>query len=300
MSTPTSIAVRGLGRTYAGGVHALADVSLDVRDGVITGLLGRNGAGKTTLMSVLTGQEFPTAGTVRVFGEDPLENEAVLGRMCFIRENQVYPNNFRLSHVIATGPAFYPNWSSEVADALVERFELPLKREVNKMSRGMRSSVGILIGLASQAPITFFDEPYLGLDATARQQFYDMLLADYAENPRTIVLSTHLIDEVAGLLEDVVVLDRGRVVLTGSAERIARGSCTVTGPAAAAEAFAEGRHVLHREGLGSYLTLTLDLPFDPAVQRLAETHGLEAAPVSLQSLVVRAGALDRTAQEATR
>lgn len=295
-----TIEVRRLSRTYRGGVRALDDVSLQLRAGVITGLLGRNGAGKTTLMSVLTGQEFPSSGTVRVLGQNPLENEAVLGQMCFIRESQVYPNNFRLSHVLASGPAFYPNWSGAVADALVEQFGLPLGREVNKMSRGMRSSVGILIGLASQAPITFFDEPYLGLDATARQQFYDMLLADYTENPRTIVLSTHLIDEVVGLLEDVIVLDHGRVVLDGSAEPITRSTCTVTGPTDAAERFAEGRNVLHRESLGAYVTITVDLPFDPVVRSLAQEYGLEVAPVSLQNLVVHAAALDRRTQGATR
>lgn len=295
-----SIEVRRLTRTYRGDVRALDEVTLDIRDGTITGLLGRNGTGKTTLMSIMTGQELPTRGTVHVLGQDPLENEAVLGQMCFIRESQVYPNNYRLSHVLAAGPAFYPNWSDDIAGALVEQFGLPLKREVNKMSRGMRSSVGILIGLASQAPITFFDEPYLGLDATARQQFYDMLLADYGENPRTIVLSTHLIDEVSRLLEDVIVLDRGRVVLQGPAEEVARSFCTVTGPVADVERFASGRRVVHREALGAYLALTLDLPFDPAVRRLAEEYGIEANPVSLQNLVVHAASVGRTAQEAAR
>jgi ABC-2 type transport system ATP-binding protein len=294
------IEVRGLTRTFSrGGVRALDDVSLSVPGEAIVGLLGRNGAGKTTLMSVLTGQDFPTAGSVRVLGEDPLENEAVLGRLCFIRDSQQYPNNFALRHVLAAGRTFYPWWDDDLAHDLVARFELPMRREVSKMSRGMRSAVGIVVGLASRAPITFFDEPYLGLDATARQAFYDALLRDYAEHPRTIVLSTHLIDEVAGLLEHVIVLDHGRVALTGSAEELARRGCLLTGPTASVDRMARGWRTLQRESVGSYVALTVDVPFDPAVRDLAQEYGVEAAPISLQTLVVHTAA-DHTTVGAPR
>jgi energy-coupling factor transporter ATP-binding protein EcfA2 len=104
----------------------------------------------------------------------------------------------------------------------MDDFALPGNRAVKKLSRGMASAVGIVIGLAAHAEITLFDEPYLGLDAVARQIFYDRLLADYAEHPRTVLLSTHLIDEVANLLEHVVVIDRGRIVADPSGGRPAR------------------------------------------------------------------------------
>ena len=102
----------------------------------------------------------------------------------------------------------------------MDDFDLPAKRPVKKLSRGMNSAVGIVIGLASQAPVTLFDEPYLGLDAVARQLFYDRLIADYAEQPRTVVLSTHLIEEIAPLLEHVLLIDRGRVLLDADAESL--------------------------------------------------------------------------------
>ncbi len=89
-------------------------------------------------------------------------------------------------------------------------FRLPLNRKIKKLSRGQQSAVGVIVGLASRAPLTFFDEPYLGLDAVARQRFYDLLLKDYAEHPRTVILSTHLIDEVSNLLEHVLVIDDGQ------------------------------------------------------------------------------------------
>src|SRR5215475_11829341 len=215
--TPT-ISATALGRRYRDQV-ALDDVSLTVEPDSITGLLGRNGAGKTTLMRIVTGQEFPTAGDVRVFGEVPAENDAVLRRMVFVREEQTYPD-LRVGHVIQVASWFYPNWSEELAQQLLADFELPLRRRIKKLSRGMRSAVGIVIGLAARAELTLFDEPYAGLDAVARQQFYDRLLADFAEHPRTVVLSTHLIDEAADLLEHVVMLDRGRVVLDATADDV--------------------------------------------------------------------------------
>jgi ABC-2 type transport system ATP-binding protein len=280
------------------GQRALADVSFTIRRDTIVGLLGRNGAGKTTLMSMLTAQDFLTEGTVRVFGEDPMENDAVLSRMCFIRESQQYPNNFKVRHVLAAGANFYPHWDAGLAESLVDSFNLPRNRQVVKLSRGMRSSLGILVGLAARAPITIFDEPYLGLDATARQQFYDVLLREYAEHPRTVVLSTHLIDEVSGLLEDVLVLSEGRLVMAGSADELRGRACVLTGPSAAVAELAAGSPVLHREAMGAYEALTIDAPPDRRIRDRAAELGVEVAPVSLQTLVVRAGLSSPTTETA--
>src|SRR5687768_17921362 len=197
------IEVKGLTKRYRETL-AVDDVSFTIEKDTIYGLLGRNGAGKTTVMSILTAQNFATNGDVRVFGEHPYENAAVLGRMCFVRESQKYPEDALPKHAFKTASLFFPNWDQALADRLIEDFQLPMKRRIKKLSRGQLSAVGVIIGIASRAEITFFDEPYLGLDAVARQIFYDRLLQDFAEHPRTIVLSSHLIDEVANLLERVV------------------------------------------------------------------------------------------------
>ena len=134
----------------------------------MTGLLGRNGAGKTTLMRIITGQEFPSSGDLRVFGETPAENDEVLRRMVFVREEQSYPD-FQVRHAIRVASWFYPNWDEDLAQQLLKDFELPPRRRIKRLSRGMRSAVGIVIGLAARADLTLFDEPYAGLDAVARQ-----------------------------------------------------------------------------------------------------------------------------------
>ena len=249
-----TISATALSRRYRDQI-ALDEVSLTVEPGTVTGLLGRNGAGKTTLMRIITGLEFPTAGDLRVFGEVPAENDPVLRRMVFVREEQAYPD-LRVEHVIQVASWFYPNWSEDLAQQLLSDFALPPKRRIKRLSRGMRSAVGIVIGLAARAELTLFDEPYAGLDAVARQLFYDRLLAEFAEHPRTILLSTHLIDEVADLLEHVVMLDHGRVVLDAPADDVRGTGMTVNGPVTAVEEFVADRTVLRRQRLGSRASVT--------------------------------------------
>ena len=284
------IEVRSLSKHFGGErggrVHAVEDVTFSLEQNRIHGLLGRNGAGKTTLMQLITGQEFATRGEILVFGASPVENARVLSQVCFIKESQRYPDDFRVKHVLGTAPHFFANWDAAFAAELIERFRVPVNRRMKKLSRGQLSAVGVIVGLASRAPLTFFDEPYLGLDAVARQLFYDTLLADFAENPRTVVLSTHLIDEVSNLLEHVVVIDEGRIIIDADAEDLRGSAVDVVGPRGAVDAFVEGREVLHRTGLGGLASATI-ARLDEEERTAARAAGLELAPVSLQQLVVR-------------
>lgn len=177
---------RNLTKRYK-DVLALDDVSITLSEGRIYGLLGRNGAGKTTLMSVLTAQAFATSGQALVFGEEAYENESVLARVCFIRESQKYPDDFKPVHAFKAARLAFGNWDQQLAERLIDDFRLPVRRPIKKLSRGQLSAVGVIIGLASRAELTFFDEPYPGLDAVARQLFYDRLLADFAEEGGTAV-----------------------------------------------------------------------------------------------------------------
>ena len=279
------VEVRGLTKRF-GRFTAVDDVSFSIEQNEIHGLLGRNGAGKTTMMQLLTGQQFASEGQIRVFGESPVENAAVLGQICFIKESQSYPDDFRPRHVLASAPWFFPNWDADFADRLVEEFRIPLNRRIKKLSRGQLSAVGVVVGLASRAPLTFFDEPYLGLDAVARQTFYDRLLADFAEHPRTVILSTHLIDEVIALLEHVIVLDTGRIIIDESADTLRGSATTVSGTRSAVDSFVGTRTVLHREALGGLSSVTLE-KLDGSDRTAAAEAGLELSPVSLQQLIVR-------------
>ena len=282
----TVIEVRNLTKRYRETV-AVDDVSFDIEENAIYGLLGRNGAGKTTIMSILTAQNFATNGQVRVFGEDPYENARVLPRMCFVRESQRYPDDATPTHAFRIARLFYPHWDQGFAERLIAEFQLPVDKTIKKLSRGQLSAVGVIIGLAARAEITFFDEPYLGLDAVARQIFYDRLLADYAEHPRTIILSSHLIDEVANLLERVLVIEAGRIIMDADTDAVRDQAAAIVGDTAAVDAFVAGREVIHRESLGRVSSVTvLGRLSDADRVRLADA-GLDVAPVSLQQLIVR-------------
>ena len=221
----------------------------------ITGLLGRNGAGKTTLMQLAhrapgahprpgpRSSAPPRTRTTRVLRRHLLrQGGAALPRPL---PGQRRPRG--RGHAVprlgrrARRRRWWPTSTCR------------RKRPVKKLSRGMTSAVGIVIGLASRAPLTLFDEPYLGLDAVARQLFYDRLIADYAEHPRTVVLSTHLIEEIAGLLEHVLLIDRGRV-----AARRRRGvpagqrRSPSPGPGDTVQSFARQHELLHTESLGGH------------------------------------------------
>ena len=266
---------------------AVDGVSLHIDGGKIYGLLGRNGAGKTTLMSILTAQDPESSGDVRIFGQHPYENDGVLARMCFIRESQKYPEDFTPAQAFRAAALFFENWDQDFADALAGEFSLPLKRRIKKLSRGQLSAVGVIIGLAARAELTFFDEPYLGLDAVARQIFYDRLVEDYSRHPRTIILSSHLIDEVANLLEHVLLIDHGRIILNDDAESIRGSAVTVTGAEAKVAEFTAGQRILHRERLGSLACVTVETRFNSTDRSRAADLGLELSSVSLQQLVIR-------------
>ena len=281
-----AIEVRNLVKAYK-ELNALDGISLTLQEGKIHGLLGRNGAGKTTLMSILTGQGYPTSGEALIYGNNPFEHDGTLSRICFIRESQKYPDDFTPKQAFLAASLFFRNWNQELADRLVEEFSLPLKRRIKKLSRGQLSAVGVIIGMASRAEITFFDEPYLGLDAVARQIFYDRLVEDFSEHPRTIVLSSHLIDEIANLLEHVVVIDKGRIMLDEDAETLRGSAVAVTGNSEKVGAFIDGYEVLHRDSLGSLASVTIKARLTGMQREMAAELGLEISPVPLQQLVVR-------------
>ena len=269
-----------------GRTVALDHATVDLAAGAIHGLLGRNGSGKTTLLSVLASFRRPTSGSVLVDGEDPWENDRVMAGVCLVRESgDVYVDVSMKDNLRFVADA-RPNFDPELAGRLMDTFELEARRTPSSLSRGKKSAFGAIVGLASRAELTIFDEVYLGMDAPSRYAFYDALMADYVERPRTIVLSSHLIDEIQRLLEGVVILDHGRVLLAEEADELRARGVSVTGPADVVEQFTAGRVVLGRQQLGRTVEITIDGRLTAADRSAAGDLGLELGPVDLQSLFV--------------
>lgn len=281
-----TVIFEGIGKRF-GQTEALRDVSFRLMETSICGLIGRNGAGKTTLLHILAGQLQPSEGKVAVFGQRPFENEAAQSKICFVRDRHDFPRGIRVGQLLRLAPRFYPNWDAAYAVSLLDLFELDPRKKVKALSRGMESALGIVIGLASRAPVTVFDEPYLGLDAVVRKRFYDELLEDFQLHPRTIVFSTHLIDEAASLFDRVIMIDKGRILLDEETESLRGRYVNLTGQADVVERFAQGRTIRDRKRLGTVLSASVEGPFTQEEWQEARRAGLTIEGLSLQELLIQ-------------
>jgi ABC-2 type transport system ATP-binding protein len=275
-----------------GDTTAVDGVSFTLQPGRIYGLLGRNGSGKSSLMAVLAGFRRPSSGQLLIDGEDPFENARLMGGTCLIRESGDLIATDKVRRVLGFAAAVRPNWDGELAARLLDLFALRTDKPVNSLSRGQRSALGVVLGLAARAPLTMLDEVYLGMDAPTRYAFYDELLADYIAHPRTIILSSHLIDEIERLFEGVLVLHEGRLLIDEEADEIRGRGVSVTGPAAAVDGFIadltaeRGGRALSSQQLGTTKQVAVFGDLDGETRDRAHTLGLDLGPVPLQDLFV--------------
>lgn len=232
-----------------GRTTALRNLNLQLEENVIYGLLGRNGAGKSTLLNTIAGGLFADSGTIEAWGKKLRPGELPKG-FCYVREKQTSFGGARIMEVLKYAAHFYPHWDWAFAHSLLDTFRLDPGKKIRQLSRGTESLIGNIIGLASRAPLTVYDEPVLGLDVLMREKFYKALLEDYAHHPRTILLSTHLIDEIAPVAEQVFILEDGSVLLHDEMERIRMNAHLVRGNAEAVALFISGKRVLHSEAYG--------------------------------------------------
>lgn len=267
-----------------GKEDALADVDLTLEAGKIYGLLGRNGAGKTSLLSLIAAFRRPTTGEVLVGGEPVWENAPIVSRVALVREGGDFDDTETVKATIETGE-IRPDFDADYAFKLADKFELSLAKKVRDLSRGKRSVLAAVTGLAARAELTMFDEVHLGMDAPTRDAFYKELLAEYMDRPHTIILSTHLIDEVANYLEEVVIVDRGRILRHEEVETFQGMGATLTGPAEKVAAVAAGLDVLAEQRLGGTRSVTV-AALDRDARDRAAAAGIEIGPVGLQDLFI--------------
>ncbi|HEU5473710.1 MAG TPA: ABC transporter ATP-binding protein [Actinophytocola sp.] len=274
-------------RLNYGTVTALDGLTFSLSGGRIYGLLGRNGSGKTSLMSVLAAFRKASAGTVLIDGQPVWENPAITRQVCLIRTNvDTLGSTDRISAALDFTAWHRPSWDAEFAATLLDRFRLSARTKIGALSRGQRSVLGAVLGLASRAPVTMFDESHLGMDAPTRYAFYDTLLTDFIAHPRTIIVSTHLIEEVSPLFERVLIIDNGRLVLHEDADALRARGVAVTGPADAVDRLVAGHTVLGEKSLGPTKSAMVFGPVDDAFKDRARRAGLELGPIGLQDLFV--------------
>lgn len=284
----TSFQCREIVKEYA-GKQVLSGVSFSLELHKIYGLIGRNGAGKTTLMSILTAQAPATSGAVTLDGEPVWENQSSLNHICFARELNADQSNsvaaFKLKEYLRIASIYYPAWDAAYAEHLVSLFELDVKKKLHKFSKGMLSMATIVVALASKADITILDEPVAGLDVVAREQFYRLLLEEYDKTERTFVISTHIIEEAAGVFEEVLFLHEGKLLLKENTEELIHSFHYVSGRAEEVDRVTAGLEVFRGETLGRSKGVCTKAPRSVLEGRAAGCE-VDIEPLSLQKIFV--------------
>jgi len=272
---PPLIEAHDLSKSY--GKHvALDHVNFAVETGRIVGLIGPNGAGKTTALRAILGLT-PYEGRLRVLDREPFGDRAALMRdACFIADVAVLPAWLRVDQAIDFVAGVHPRFRRDRAQAFLSKTQITGKRRMRELSKGMKTQVHLALTMAIDAKLLVLDEPTLGLDILARRSFFDALVNDYMDETRTILITTHQVEEVENLLTDVIFIDRGRIVLDSSLEDIAtRYAAVAVADDKVAEARAE-RPFFDRRTLGKTV-----LYFErPDVQQLANLGELLTPSVS--------------------
>lgn len=233
-----------------GKVKALDGVSLSFEMGKIYGLLGRNGAGKSTLINIIANRIFADSGEVVIDGIGAEENMEVHEKLYCMSERDLYNTSMRVRELFDWTGRFYDSFDTEAAYKTAQKFQLDVNKRFKALSKGYQSICKLVLALSTNVPYVIFDEPVLGLDANYRELFYQLLLKDYEEKGRTLIIATHLIEEVANLIEEVVVIEKGRILLAKTTEELMDTGYSVSGPAEAVEEYAENKNVIGQDELG--------------------------------------------------
>lgn len=244
-----SIEIKDVSKNF-GTTQALSRVNLTFDNNKIYGLLGRNGAGKTTLLNIITNRIFADEGEVIVDGIPSKENDQALQKIYMMSEKNYYPTNMKIKEIFAWTKNFYQDFDMDYAKKLADLFDLNINKNVKSLSTGYTSIFKVIIALSVNTPYVLLDEPVLGLDANHRDIFYKLLIEKYSNFPCTIVISTHLIEEVSTVIEDVIIIRKGTIIKNQSREELLSQGYTISGKASSVDSFIVDKNVIGTETIG--------------------------------------------------
>ncbi|MFO7636940.1 MAG: ABC transporter ATP-binding protein [Clostridia bacterium] len=277
--------VKNVSKSY-GKVKALEDVDLIFGENKIYGLLGRNGAGKTTLLNLMTNKLFPDQGSILLEGMNVMENDVALNRIFYMTEKNLYPLGSRCKELFKWTKAFYQNFDLEYAKGLAKKFDLDINKKVKDLSTGYASIFKAILALASNAEVLIFDEPILGLDAYHRDMLYKEILKNYIAQPKTVIISTHLIEEVSDVLEEVIIIKKGRIMLSQPVEELLSSAYTVSGESSKVERYITGRKCIQKEALGNFQAAVILGQLQDPDKAIIKELGLNINKAELQKLFI--------------
>lgn len=276
------IQIKNITKRY-NDVTALDNISFSFEYGKIYGLLGRNGAGKSTLINIIANRIFPDSGEILIDGIPTKENMEVHEKIHCMSEKDLYNTSLKVKEHFKWMSRFYSCFDIEKAYSIAEKFNLNTNKKFKQLSKGYQSIFKLTAAVALNVPYLIFDEPVLGLDANHRELFYNILLSDYEENPRTIIFATHLIEEVANIIEDVVIIESGKLLLQDSVENLLETGYCVSGMTSEVDKFCAGKKVIGEDILGG-MKLAYILG---QREELPQNSNLQITNMNLQKLFVK-------------
>lgn len=276
-----SIEIKNINKSY-GKINALDDISLSIEENKIYGLFGRNGVGKTTLMNIINNRVFPSSGEVLIDGENVRKSNKALSKVFMISESNLFPKDMKLKKLFKLIKGYYKEFDILKAESLLVKFELSDNKKVRGLSTGQLTMLKLIVGLCINTPYLIFDEPVNGLDANHREQFYRLLLEKYIEEPCTIIVSTHLIDEIANLVEEVIIIDNGNVIAKKSKDEFLSEGFAVSGKRNDVDAFTKNYEIISSEEIGMIKTVYVIGTIPNEIP-----DGIEISRLNLQKLFIK-------------
>ena len=262
-----------------GQAAVLKNITLSIDEPGIYCLLGRNGAGKTTLLKSVAGYQNITSGTIQVDGK--VITTSTLDTGVSYIENFAKHFNLPVRKLLQIASEVNPDYDYDFASEMMERFELDGKKKFNHLSLGMKTMVSTIISLASNKSVVILDEPVLGFDAIMRVEFYDMLTESFQKHPRIIIVSTHIIEEIAKTIQKLIILDKGSVRFFDTLQSVETKAFSISGLQKDVEATIQNRNVIGRDTVGGLVTAYI---FDNPPE---QTASLEIHPLSLQDFFIQ-------------
>ncbi|MEH7073088.1 ABC transporter ATP-binding protein [Neobacillus drentensis] len=280
------IECHGLTKKYERN-RALNNLSFKIEENKITGLIGRNGSGKTTLLKIIAGHLKETTGEIKVFSEKPFNNLTISANLIFIHDQMNLPTALNLQEILAAAAKFYENWDAKLAYRLFDYFSFNQSQYYQDLSKGMKSTFNIILGLSARCPLTLFDEPTTGMDAAVRHDFYRAVLKDYIAYPRSFIISSHHLNEIEDLLEEVMLIKEGKAHLHLPVEDFKEWAIGIQGKSSIVQEWTKDREIIHTKNIGtdqSYVVVRNQ--FSDQERQRARTAGLNLTSVTASDLSV--------------
>ncbi|MFZ3578374.1 ATP-binding cassette domain-containing protein [Virgibacillus sp. DJP39] len=281
-----------------GRTIALNGISMSITENKITGLIGANGAGKTTLLKIIAGFWRKTSGDIKVFSEQPFNNIKTSANTIFIDDQMDLPTSLTLLEILHEAGRLYEKWDKDLAFRLLDYFSFNPNQFHSRLSKGKKSTFNIILGLASRCSLTIFDEPTTGMDASVRKDFCRALLKDYLAHPRSIIISSHYLEEMEDILEDIILIENGKKRLHLSVDEVREYAIGATGETININVLIQNREVIYSKNLGSDHTyVVLKHNFSEEELESAREAGLTLSPIPSSDLCIyltnkKAGGID--------